>query len=55
MGVQDYRNLVEQKLHTFGELYGSLADRFNEARSFILELLILILAALDVIFLFRGR
>jgi hypothetical protein len=55
MGVQDYRNLVDQKLHTFGELYDSMVDRYNETRSFILEVLIAILAALDVIFLFRGR
>ena len=55
MGVQDYRDLVEQKLQTFGELYDSLIDRFNETRSFVLEALIAILAVLDVIFLFRGR
>jgi len=55
MGVQDYRNLVEQKLHTFGELYDSMVDRFNEMRSFVLEVLVAILAVLDVIFLFRGR
>jgi hypothetical protein len=55
MGVQDYRNLVEQKLHTFEELYDSMVDRFNETRSFVLEVLIAILAVLDVIFLFRGR
>jgi hypothetical protein len=55
MGVEDYRNLVEQKLHTFGELYDSMVDRYNETRSFVLEVLIAILAVLDVIFLFRGR
>jgi hypothetical protein len=55
MGVQDYRNLVDQKLHTFGELYDSMVDRFNETRSFVLEVLVAILAVLDVIFLFRSR
>jgi len=55
MGVQDYRSLVDQKLHTFGELYDSMVDRFNETRSFVLEVLVTILAVLDVIFLFRGR
>jgi hypothetical protein len=55
MGVQDYRKLVDQKLDTFGELYDSMVDRFNETRSFVLEALITILAVLDVIFLFRGR
>ncbi|HWF13826.1 MAG TPA: hypothetical protein VG272_08835 [Candidatus Acidoferrales bacterium] len=55
MGVEDYRNLVDQKLDTFGELYDSMVDRFNETRSFVLELLVAILAVLDVIFLFRDR
>ena len=55
MGVHDYRNLVEQKLHTSGELYDSMADRYTETRSFVVEALIAILAVLDVIFLFRGR
>jgi hypothetical protein len=55
IGVQDYRNLVEQKLDTFGELYDFTVDQYNETRSFILEALIVILAALDVILLFRGR
>jgi hypothetical protein len=55
MGVEDYRKLVEEKLHTFGELYDSRVDQFNDTRSFVLEVLITILAILDVIFLFRGR
>ncbi len=55
MGVEDYRNLVDQKLDTFGELYESMVDRFIETRSFVLEVLVAILAVLDVIFLFRGR
>jgi hypothetical protein len=55
MGVPDYRNLVEQKLHTFGELYDFMVDRYNEARSFVLEVLVTILAVLDLIFLFRGK
>lgn len=55
LGVPDYRNLVDQKLHTFGELYDSMVDRYNETKSFILEVLVAILAAVDVILLFRGR
>jgi hypothetical protein len=55
MGVEDYRNLVDQKLETFGELYDSMVDRFNETRSFVLEVLVAILAVLDVIFLFRDK
>jgi len=55
MGVPDYRNLVEQKLRTAGDLYDFMVDQFNETRSFVLEFLIVILAVLDVIFLFRGK
>jgi hypothetical protein len=55
MGVQDYRKLVEQKLETFGELYDSMVDRYNETRSFVLEVLVAILAVLDVVLLFRGK
>jgi len=55
MGVEDYRTLVDEKLKTLGELYESMVDRYNETRSFVLEILVAILAALDVIFLFRDR
>jgi hypothetical protein len=50
-----YTKLADQKLHTFGELYDSIVERFNETRSFILELPVTILAILDVIFLFRRQ
>ena len=55
IGVEDYRKLVDEKLQTFGELYDSMVDRFYETRSFVLEVLVTILAVLDVIFLFRGK
>ncbi len=51
MGVPDYRNLVDEKLRTVGELYDVMVDQFNEARSFIVEFAIAILALLDVLFL----
>jgi hypothetical protein len=53
MGVPDYRGLVDEKLRTVGELYDVMIDQFNEARSFIVEFAIAILALLDVLFLFR--
>jgi len=53
MGVPDYRNLVDEKLRTVGELYDVMVDQFNEARSFIVELAVAVLALLDVLFLFR--
>jgi hypothetical protein len=55
IGVEDYRKLVDEKLQTFGELYDSMIERYNETRSFVLEVLVAILAILDVILLFRWR
>jgi hypothetical protein len=55
IGVPDYRNLVEQKLRAVGELYDFMVDQFNQARSFVLEVGIAILALLDVILLLRGK
>jgi hypothetical protein len=54
MGVDEYRNLVDEKLRTVGELYDFMTDQFNEARSFLVELGIAILALLDVILLLKG-
>jgi hypothetical protein len=53
IGVPDYRNLVEKKLSTVGELYDFMVDQFNEARTFVLEVGIAILALLDVVLLFK--
>ena len=54
MGVTDYRNLVEGKLRTAGELYDFMMDQFNEARSFVLEVAIVVLFTLDIILLLSG-
>jgi hypothetical protein len=53
MGVEEYRDLVEEKLHTVGELYDFMVTQFNEARSFIIEVIVGILVLIDVIFLFH--
>lgn|SRR5208283_756267 len=55
VGVPEYRDLVEQKLETAGELYGFMVAQFNEARLFILEAAITVLCLLDVLLLLRGR
>lgn len=54
VGVVEYRDLVEQKLKTAGELYGFMVAQFNEARLFLLEAAITILCFLDVLLLLRG-
>jgi hypothetical protein len=53
MGVEDYRNLVDAKLDTCGELYDSMIDQYNETRSFVLEVLVALLAVMEFILLFR--
>ncbi len=54
MGVTEYRNLVEAKLRTAGELYDFMMDQFNEARSFVLEAAIVMLFVVDIILLLSG-
>lgn len=55
VGVEDYRKLVDQKLNTAGELYKLMVDQFNQTRSFVLELAIVIILIIDLLFLFRGK
>jgi hypothetical protein len=55
VGVPDYRRLVEQKLRTAGELYRFMVDQFNQARSFVLELAIVVILVIEIVFLFRGK
>jgi hypothetical protein len=55
VGVPDYRRLVDQKLRTAGELYRFMMDQFNQTRSFVLELTVVIILIIDLLFLFRGK
>jgi hypothetical protein len=55
VGVTDYRRLVDQKLRTAGELYRFMVDQFNQTRSFVLELSVVIILIIEIIFLFRGK
>ena len=55
VGVPDYRNLVESKLRIAGELYQFMVDQFQQARAFVLELLVVIILVIELIFLFRGK
>jgi hypothetical protein len=49
IGVSEYRELVDEKLRTAGELYEFMVTEFNETRSFVLEVIVGILALMDVI------
>lgn len=49
VGANDYRNLVDQKLKTAGELYHFMVSEFREARSFLLELMIVVILLIELL------
>ncbi len=55
VGVPDYRNLVEQKLRTAGELYQFMTDQFQQGRAFVLEVMVVVILVIELAFLFRGK
>jgi hypothetical protein len=54
VGVTDYRNLVERKLRTAGDLYEFMVNQFNQSRSFVLEAMVVAILVIELIHLFRG-
>jgi hypothetical protein len=54
VGVTDYRNLVEEKLRTAGELYDFMMNEFHQARAFVLEAMVVAILVIELIHLFRG-
>ena len=55
VGANDYRSLVDQKLHTAGQLYEFMVNEFREARSFVLELAVIVILIIELVPIFRGR
>jgi hypothetical protein len=55
VGVEDYRRLVDGKLHTAGELYEFMMDQFHQSRAFVLEVMVVIILIIELVFLFRGK
>lgn len=55
IGVNDYKSLVEQKLRTAGNLYSFMIGEFHQARTFALELMVVIILIIELVFLFRGK
>ncbi|HML18182.1 MAG TPA: hypothetical protein VK419_14230 [Bryobacteraceae bacterium] len=53
VGVTDYRNLVERKLRIAGELYEFMVNEFYQARSFLLEAMVVAILVIELIHLFR--
>jgi hypothetical protein len=54
VGVTDYRNLVEEKLRTAGELYEFMTNEFHQARAFVLEAMVVAILVIELFSLFRG-
>lgn len=48
IGVTDYRELVEEKLRTAGELYQFMVDEFHQARAFVLELMVVVILIIEL-------
>ena len=55
VGVPEYKNLVNEKLHTAEGLYRFLVDEFHQSRGFILEVMVVIILVIELIYLFRGK
>jgi hypothetical protein len=55
VGVPEYKNLVNEKLHTAEGLYRFLIDEFHQSRGFALELMVVIILVIELVFLFRGK
>lgn len=55
VGVTDYRRLVDEKLHTAGDLYQFMVDQFQQGRAFVLELMVVVILVIELVFLFNGK
>lgn len=54
IGVNDYQQLVAEKLHTAENLYSVMIEQFNQARGFAMEVMVVIILVIELIFLLRG-
>ena len=55
IGVTDYRLLVDEKLKTAADLYQSMVEEFHQARTFVLEVMVVAILIIELVFLFRGK
>ncbi len=55
IGVNDYRALVTEKLTTARELYESMVNEFHQSRTFLLELMVVIILLIEIVMLFRSK
>jgi hypothetical protein len=55
VGVPDYKDLVQEKLHTAEDLYRFMIEQFNQSRAFVLELMVVVILIIELIYFFRGH
>jgi hypothetical protein len=55
VGVPDYKDLVAQKLKTAEDLYHDMVEQFNQSRSFLLEVTVVLILVIELFFLFKGK
>ncbi len=55
VGVPEYKNLVNEKLHTAEALYRFLIDEFHQSRGFVLEVMVVIILVIELVYLFKGK
>ena len=55
VGVPDYKDLVQEKLHTAEDLYRFMVEQFNQSRAFVLELMVVVILIVELIYFFKGR
>jgi hypothetical protein len=55
VGVPDYKDLVERKLKTAGDLYNYMVEQFNQSRAFFLEVTVVLILLIELLYFFRGR
>lgn len=54
IGVNDFEQLVQEKLHTADDLYDFMIEQFHQARGFFLESTVVIILIIELVFFFRG-
>ena len=55
VGVPDYKDLVQEKLHTAEDLYRFMIEQFNQSRAFVLELMVVVILIIELIYFFKGK
>ncbi len=55
VGVPDYKNLVSQKLRTAEDLYRFMLEQFNQARTFLLEAMVVLILLIELFYAFEGH